>query len=155
MLTRHGKLPSIAGLTDRPAPIKSGKPLKDRVKICYRSDLYMKEQQKNVVMFQDQLRQALADLRTAKPDSLEFHTARVEELKVKGEEMIIILQVLKFTMSGQSPLKPHHCCMDISNIWSRITKNRILSKECLRNADGQHRTNLINMYLSLNMYLSC
>lgn len=101
MLTKHEKLPSIAGLTERPAPIKSGRPLKDRVKICYRSDLYMKEQQKNVVMFQDQLRHALSELKTAKLDSLEFHTTRVEELKVKGNEMIIILQVrLSFTSSG-------------------------------------------------------
>ena len=93
MIKKFGKLPSIAGLTEKPAPIRSGKPLKERVKICYRSDLYMKEQQKNVVLFQEQLRHALNDLKTAKPDSLQFHVERVEQLKCKSDEMIILLQV--------------------------------------------------------------
>ncbi|KAF6029645.1 Heatr9 [Bugula neritina] len=92
-INRYNRLPSIEGLTEKPAPISSGKPLKERVKICYRSDLYMAEQRKNVVLFQEQLRQALSDLKTAKPDSLQFHTSRVKELKVKADEMIIILQV--------------------------------------------------------------
>lgn len=105
MLAKHKKLPNIAGLTERPAPIKSGKPLKERVKICYRSELYMQEQQKNVVMFQEQLRQALNDLKTAKPDSLLFHTSRVEELKVKGDEMIIILQVKVDATSPQTKIQ--------------------------------------------------
>lgn len=94
MIRKLDKLPSIAGLTEKPAPIRSGKPLKDRVRICYRSDLYMKEQRKNVIMFQEQLRNALNDLKTAKPDSLQFHTDRVEQLKVSADEMIIILQVV-------------------------------------------------------------
>lgn len=93
MINKFEKLPVIAGLTDRPAPISSGKPLKERVRICYRSDLYMKEQRKNVVSFQEQLKSALNDLKTAKPHSLQFHTERVEELKIKADEMIVVLQV--------------------------------------------------------------
>lgn len=93
MPTRTTRLPSIPGLTDRPPSIKSGKALKDRVKICYRSDLYMQEQQKHVVSFQEQLKQALCDLKTAKFGSLEFHTNRVQYLKTKSDEMIIVLQV--------------------------------------------------------------
>lgn len=87
------KLPSIPGLTERPPSIKSGKSLKGRVKICYRSDLYMQEQQKHVIGFQEQLKQALNDLKTAKFGSLEFHTNRVQHLKAKSDEMIIVLQV--------------------------------------------------------------
>jgi len=92
-INRYNRLPSIEGLTEKPASISSGKPLKERVKICYRSDLYMTEQRKNVMMFQEQLRQALSDLKTTKPDSLQFHTSRVKELKVKADELIIVLQV--------------------------------------------------------------
>lgn len=87
------KLPNIPGLTEKPRSIKSGKALKSRIKICYRSDLYMQEQQRNVTAFQDQLKQALDDLRSAKPDTIAYHTERVQQLKVKADEMIIVLQV--------------------------------------------------------------
>ena len=97
MVSRADRLPTIAGLTERPAPIRSGRPLQERVKICYRSDLYMKEQKKNVILFQEQLRHALNDLKTAKPDSLQFHVDRVEQLKVKADEMIVLLQVRVFS----------------------------------------------------------
>ncbi|XP_067941419.1 uncharacterized protein [Watersipora subatra] len=92
-INKFDKLPSIAGLTEKPAPVRSGKPLKEHVKICYRSDLYMKEQRKNVVLFQEQLRQALLDLKTAKASSLQFHVDQVKQLKIKSDEMIILLQI--------------------------------------------------------------
>jgi len=85
--------PPIPGLTERPDSVKSGPPLKGRVKICYRSDLYMQEQQKNVVMFQELLKSALLTLQTAKSDDTEYHRDRVEQLKAQADEMIIILQV--------------------------------------------------------------
>lgn len=117
MPSKPARLPSIPGLTERPRSIKSGKSLKGRVKICYRSDLYMQEQQKNVVSFQEQLKEALNDLRNAKFGSLEFHTNRVQYLKAKSDEMIIVLQVSKaFHAHFSIPFSVSGCTCLVHNI---------------------------------------
>lgn len=90
---KQHKLPSIPGLTDRPRTVKSGRRLKERVTICYRSDLYLNELKRHVISFQEQLQSALIDLKHAKTESINFHTQRVQQMKEKTDTLVMVLQV--------------------------------------------------------------
>ncbi|KAK6187102.1 hypothetical protein SNE40_005199 [Patella caerulea] len=87
-------MPGSALLERRPTSRHSGSPLKGQCKIQHRSDILMKEQVQNVQASQDMLKAAEVILHAAKPSDADRYQTIVNDLEIKVERQLIVLQIM-------------------------------------------------------------